>query len=79
MAVISETDRDVVQGLLEEHAIELVRLETPDLNGVSRGKTVTTDHFWSFAESGLALVSDIYCWDHDCWVATSAEVIDGLG
>jgi glutamine synthetase len=70
VAVISETDRDVVQGLLEEHAIELVRLETPDLNGVSRGKTVTTDHFWSFAENGLALVSDIYCWDHDCWVAT---------
>ena len=50
--------------------IELVRLETPDLNGVSRGKTVTTDHFWSFVENGLALVSDIYCWDHDCWVAT---------
>jgi glutamine synthetase len=63
-------NRDAVERLLEEHAIELVRLETPDLNGVSRGKTVTADHFWSFVENGLPLVSDIYCWDHECWVAT---------
>jgi len=67
---VSSEDRDAVQALLDEHAIELIRLETPDLNGVSRGKTVTTEHFWSFVENGLALVSDIYCWDHDCWVAT---------
>ncbi len=52
------------------HAIELVRFETPDLNGVSRGKTVTADHFWDVVESGLALVSDIFCWDHQCWLAT---------
>jgi glutamine synthetase len=63
-------NRDAVERLLEEHAIELVRLETPDLNGVSRGKTVTADHFWSFVENGLPLVSDIFCWDHECWVAT---------
>ena len=50
--------------------IELIRLETPDLNGVSRGKTVTADHFWSCVAGGQALVSDIYCWDHECWVAT---------
>lgn len=62
--------RDEVERLLDEHAIELVRFETPDLNGVSRGKTVTADHFAEFAENGLALVSDIYCWDHECWVAT---------
>jgi glutamine synthetase len=62
--------RETVEGLLEEHRIELVRLETPDLNGVSRGKTVTTDHFWSCVEAGQALVSDIYCWDHECCVAT---------
>jgi glutamine synthetase len=31
---------------------------------------VTADHFWSCVETGLALVSDIYCWDHECWVAT---------
>jgi glutamine synthetase len=63
-------NRDVAERLLEEHRVELVRLETPDLNGVSRGKTVTVDHFWSCVENGLALVSDIYCWDHECWVAT---------
>jgi glutamine synthetase len=62
--------RDEIEQLLSAHAVELVRFETPDLNGVSRGKTVTTDHFWGFVDNGLALVSDIYCWDHECWVAT---------
>ena len=64
------TSRDEIERLLREHEIELVRFETPDLNGVSRGKTVTTDHFWGFVEGGLALVSDIFCWDHECWLAT---------
>ena len=59
-----------MERLLGEHQVELVRFETPDLNGVSRGKTVTADHFWQCVESGLALVSDIFCWDHECWVAT---------
>ena len=63
-------NREVVERLLAEHQVELVRFETPDLNGVSRGKTVTADHFWPCVESGLALVSDIFCWDHECWVAT---------
>ncbi len=63
-------NREEVQRLLDEHGVELIRLETPDLNGVSRGKTVTTDHFWTTVEAGQALVSDIYCWDHECWVAT---------
>lgn len=64
--------RDVVERLLEEHRIELVRFETPDLNGVSRGKTVTADHFWSCVENGLALVSDIFCWDHECRLASGS-------
>lgn len=55
---------------INEHDIELVRFETPDLNGVSRGKSVAADHFESYVDSGLALVSDIYCWDHECLVAT---------
>ncbi len=63
-------DRASIDGLLREHGIELVRFETPDLNGVSRGKTITADHFWSFVDGGLALVGDLYCWDHACWVAT---------
>lgn len=63
-------NRETVERLLAEHEIELVRFETPDLNGISRGKTVSVDYFWSYVERGLALVSDIYCWDHECWVAT---------
>ncbi len=71
-------DRDAVERLLDEHAIELVRLETPDLNGVSRGKTVTVDHFWSFVQNGLSLVSDIYSWDHECWVASGTGFAEDL-
>lgn len=55
---------------IEEQGIELVRFETPDLNGVSRGKTVAADHFRHYATDGLSLVSDIFAWDHECWVAT---------
>ena len=69
-AVSAPPEPDAIEQLLRTHSVELVRFETPDLNGVSRGKTVTADHFWGFVESGLALVSDIYCWDHECWVAT---------
>ena len=65
-------DGDAIEQLLQAHAIELVRFETPDLNGVSRGKTVTADHFRGFVESGLALVSDIFCWDHECQLATGS-------
>lgn len=61
---------DEVERALRDNRIELVRFETPDLNGVSRGKSVAADHFASYVERGLALVSDIYCWDHECWVAT---------
>jgi glutamine synthetase len=57
---LEEIDR-----VLQRRNIELVRFETPDLNGVSRGKTVAADHFSSYADKGLALVSDIYCWDHE--------------
>jgi glutamine synthetase len=63
-------NRDDIERSLADHDIELVRFETPDLNGVSRGKSVAADHFWRYVEQGLALVSDIYCWDHECWVAT---------
>ena len=69
-AVTEPPDRDEIERLLAAHEVNLVRFETPDLNGVSRGKTVTADHFWGFVDDGLALVGDIYCWDHECWVAT---------
>jgi glutamine synthetase len=55
---------------IADHGVELVRFETPDLNGISRGKTIAADHFERYVEHGLDLVSDIYCWDHECWVAT---------
>lgn len=59
-----------IERAISEHDIELVRFETPDLNGVSRGKSIAADHFRSYATGGLALVSDIFAWDHECWVAT---------
>lgn len=68
--VTEPPDCDEIERLLAANEVNLVRFETPDLNGVSRGKTVTADHFWGFVEHGLALVGDIYCWDHECWVAT---------
>jgi glutamine synthetase len=59
-----------IQERIVADRIELVRFETPDLNGVSRGKSVAAEQFSRYVERGLALVSDIYCWDHECWVAT---------
>jgi glutamine synthetase len=58
------------QRQIEEREVKLVRFETPDLNGVSRGKSIAADHLQFYVENGLSLVSDIYCWDHECWVAT---------
>lgn len=55
---------------IEERGVKLVRFETPDLNGVSRGKSIAADHFQFYVDNGLSLVSDVYCWDHECWVAT---------
>lgn len=59
-----------IQEQISAQGIELVRFETPDLNGVSRGKSVAAEQFSKYVERGLALVSDIYCWDHECWLAT---------
>lgn len=63
-------DLAAIERLIDEHDVELVRFETPDLNGISRGKSVAADHFADYVEHGLALVSDIFCWDHEGWVAT---------
>ena len=69
---------DDIERLLAEHDIELVRFETPDLNGVSRGKTVAVEHFRHFVDNGLALVSDIFAWDHECWVARGTGFAEDL-
>src|SRR3954465_8780137 len=71
-AVEEPADRDELARLHPRHEAGLVRFETPGLNGVSRGKTVTADHFWGFVESGLALVSDVFCWDHECQLASGS-------
>lgn len=68
--ISAEQSLEQIEERISADRIELVRFETPDLNGVSRGKSVAADHFGSYVERGLALVSDIYCWDHECWVAT---------
>lgn len=67
---MSEAMHSAIHRVLSERGVELVRFETPDLNGVSRGKSVAADRFWDYVDRGLALVSDLYCWDHECWVAT---------
>ncbi len=70
MSTEGGTSLDEIQDRIRDERIELVRFETPDLNGISRGKSIAADQFSKYAEDGLALVSDIYCWDHECWVAT---------
>jgi glutamine synthetase len=59
-----------IERLIDEEGVELIRFETPDLNGVSRGKSIAANHFRRYVDTGLALVSDIFCWDHECWLAT---------
>lgn len=58
-----------IERIIDREGIELVRFEIPDLNGVSRGKSIAAKHFRRYVEGGLSLVSDVYCWDHECWVA----------
>lgn len=61
-----------IELVIREQEIELVRFETPDLNGVSRGKSIAADHFRHYTTEGLALVSDIFCWDHECHLAADS-------
>lgn len=58
-----------IERAIEQEGIELIRFETPDLNGVSRGKSIAANLLRRYVETGLALVSDIFCWDHECWLA----------
>lgn len=50
---------EAMEQLVKLHSVELVRFETPDLNGVSREKSIAADYFRHYATEGLALVSDI--------------------
>src|ERR1700731_5449405 len=52
-----------VRGLIEKHNIKRVKLGAFDIDGILRGKYVSTDKFLSAAESGLAFCDVIFGWD----------------
>jgi glutamine synthetase len=51
------------RGLIEKHNIKRVKLGAFDMDGILRGKYVSTDKFLSAAESGLAFCDVIFGWD----------------
>lgn len=58
-----------VMQLIKERSIEFIRFESPDINGISRGKLVALDNFERAVEKGLAMVSDLLAWDPQANVA----------
>lgn len=58
-----------VMKLIREHNIEFIRFESPDINGISRGKLVALANFERVVEKGLAMVSDLLTWDAQADVA----------
>jgi glutamine synthetase len=58
-----------VKQIIEQNKIEFVRFESPDVNGISRGKLVALANFERVVEKGLAMVSDLLTWDAQADVA----------
>lgn len=58
-----------VMKLIRENNIEFIRFESPDINGISRGKLVALANFERVVEKGLAMVSDLLTWDAQADVA----------
>jgi len=58
-----------VMKIIEENKIEFIRFESPDVNGISRGKLVALANFERVVEKGLAMVSDLLTWDPQADVA----------
>jgi glutamine synthetase len=59
--------------IIEHKQIEFIRFESPDVNGISRGKMVALANFARAAEKGLAMVSDLLTWDPQAdvaWIGT---------
>ena len=54
---------------IREHNIEFIRFESPDVNGISRGKLVALSNFERVVKKGLAMVSDLLTWDSQADVA----------
>lgn len=52
-----------IKRLVEEDAIEYVKIGTPDIEGVYRGKRVAARHFLNSLEEGLAQCDVIFGWD----------------
>ena len=63
-----ETLAEVMKAI-EANNIEFIRYESPDINGISRGKLVGLDNFQRTVEKGLAMVSDLLTWDPQADVA----------
>ncbi len=58
-----------VMDLIRQHNIEFIRCESPDVNGISRGKLVALANFERIVDKGLAMVSDLLTWDAQADVA----------
>jgi glutamine synthetase len=67
-------DRDSVARTIAEHGIETVKIGTPDMDGVYRGKRVAAKQFLDGLEGpGFAQCDVIFGWD------IAEEVMSGLG
>ncbi len=62
-------DFNEVTKIIQNNHIEFIRYETPDINGISRGKLVGLNNFKGTVEKGLAMVSDVLTWDPQADVA----------
>ncbi len=58
-----------VREIIEQNNIEFIRCESPDVNGISRGKLVALANFERVVDKGLAMVSDLLTWDPQADVA----------
>lgn len=56
-------DRDEITRLIAEGKIEYVKIGTPDIEGVYRGKRVAAQHFLNALEDGFAQCDVIFGWD----------------
>lgn len=65
-------DKEEIRRLIAEHGIETVKIGTPDMDGVYRGKRVSAKQFLGGLESGFAQCDVIFGWD------IAEEVMIGL-
>ncbi len=56
-------ERSEIQRLIEEGAIEYIKIGAPDIEGVYRGKRVAASHFLNSLDDGFAQCDVIFGWD----------------